>query len=86
MTCCICWCEAPRGDVAGCVHAGKNGFLGDCAMLHSTARVVCRHIIGGWLGREDAQISDALRSAEGLGCGDVCWDGQSYAPCMQRDS
>jgi hypothetical protein len=52
--CCICWCEAPGGDVAACVHAGRDGFLGDCAMLALTECVVCRSVIGERLGREDA--------------------------------
>jgi hypothetical protein len=53
--------------VAACVHAGKDGFLGDCAMLDLTACVVCRSFVGERLGREDAQVCNLLGSAEGLG-------------------
>ncbi len=39
-----------QGDVAVCVHAGKDGFLGDCAFLNLTARVACRGIVRGSVG------------------------------------
>jgi hypothetical protein len=39
-------------------------------MLDFTACVVCRSVVGERLGREDAQVCNALRSAEGLGWGD----------------
>jgi hypothetical protein len=84
--CSVCWCEAPGGDVAACVHAGKDGFLGDCVMLDLTACVVCRSVVGERLGREDAQVCNLLRSEEGLGWGDRCWDGRSYSLCMKRNA
>ncbi len=55
--CCICWLEAAEADVVVCGHAGKDGFLGDCAMLNLTVCVVCRRgIIGASVGYEDAQV------------------------------
>ncbi len=55
------------GDVAACVHAGKDGFLGNCAMLDLTVCVVCRSVVGEQLGHEDAQVCNSLRSVEGVG-------------------
>ncbi len=53
-------------------------------MLDLTACVVCRSVVGERLGREDVQVCNLLRSAEGLGWGDRCWDGRSYLLCMKR--
>ena len=64
-----------------CVHAGKDSFLSDCAMLDLTACVVCRSVIGEKLGRKDAQVCNSLRSLEGFGYGDGCW---YYVPCVER--
>jgi hypothetical protein len=52
--CCICWCEAAGVDVVVCVHAGKDGFLGDCAMLDLTAHVACGGIVKASVGCKDA--------------------------------
>ncbi len=41
-------------DVVVCVHAGKDGFLGDCAMLDLTAHDACRGIIEASVGCKDA--------------------------------
>ncbi len=61
------------GDADVCVHAGKDGFLGDCAILGLTVHVVCRRdIVEVSIGREDAQVCNLLRPAEGLGWGDGC--------------
>jgi hypothetical protein len=74
--CCACWCEATGADVVVCVQAGKDGFLGDCAMLKLTMRVVCRGIVEASVGCEDAPVCNLLRPAEGLGWGDGCWIGR----------
>ncbi len=69
-------------DVVVCVHAGKVGFLGDCAMLNLTACVVCRGIVEASVGCEDAQVCNLLRPAVGLGWGDGCWSGRGYLLCI----
>jgi len=73
------------GNVVVCVHAGKDGFLGDCAMLDLTVRVLCRSIIEASAGCKDAYVCNWLRPVEGLGWGDGCWNGWSYSLCMERN-
>ncbi len=76
--CCTHWCGAAGADVVVCVHAGKDGFLGNCAILNLIAYVVCGGIVEASVGCGDAQVCNSLRPAEGLGWGDGCWSGRSY--------
>ncbi len=56
-------------DVVVCVQAGEDGFLGDCAMLNLTARVVCRDIVEASVGCEDAPVCNFAETCGGAWLG-----------------